>query len=187
MINRLVLLFLILAWPAQAIWQAYTPPHPAPPVYWQDAAGQMINLTDYKGQVVVLNIWATYCTPCLVEMPTLNKLQRRYKKAGLAVVPVAYDPGGVPAIKKFFRQARIQYLPIALDKQGTGLGALTPASLPMTYVFNRQGAMVGVVDGADDWFSEAAQTAIEQLLREKKAGEQEKPAFTGRMILDVKP
>ncbi len=182
--------------PAQAIWQPVPTDTPTPTVSWQNQAGQDVFLSDYKGQVVVLNIWATFCTPCLVEMPTLNKLQRRYRKAGLAVVPVAYDPGGVPAVQKFYRQARIQHLPVAIDAAGMGLGTLAPTSLPMTYVFDQQGQMIGVLDGADDWFSDAAQAAIEALLRQQPAeSSTQSPAqsatqpatFTGQMILDVKP
>jgi thiol-disulfide isomerase/thioredoxin len=168
---------------AEPFWRWQTPPAPAPDVMWQDETGQASVLSALKGKVVLLNVWATFCTPCLKEMPSLDKLQYRYKQAGLMVIPVALDPAGFPKMRSFYRRARIRHLPLLADPTGQMLGAFATKALPTTYIIDRSGRWVATLEGAEDWFAEKPQQLIENLLREQPPTP---PAPThDQLILDV--
>ena len=173
---------------AQTAWQMAATPKPAPQAMWLDRNATPHQLTDLRGNVVVLNIWATWCQPCLAEMPTLDKLQRRYQKAGLHVVPVALDASGFERMDLFFRQAGIHHLPLLADPTGRLLGNYVQDSLPVTYIIDRQGLLLGTVTGAEDWFSDPVRHLLEQLLRNDDTAP---PAETAQeeapLILDVQP
>jgi thiol-disulfide isomerase/thioredoxin len=139
-------------------------PLPVPPVQWYDENGRVMTMEKYRGKVVLLNVWATWCAPCVHEMPSLDKLQRRYKKAGLEVVAVASQQ--TPAeINQFFIKHRIRHLDIYVDPtQSVGKGYKT-RTLPTSYLISRKGEVVAMLDGAEDWFSSAAQHEIEKELK----------------------
>jgi thiol-disulfide isomerase/thioredoxin len=149
----------------EPFWRWQTPPILAPDVMWQDETGQSSVLSNLRGNVVLVNVWATFCPPCLKEMPSLDKLQRRYKQAGLVVLPVALDSAGFPKMRSFYRQLRIRHLPLLADPTGKLLGAFATEALPTTYVIDREGRWVATLEGAEDWFADKPQQLIEDLLR----------------------
>ena len=139
-------------------------PLPAPPVKWYDERGNLITIGQYHGKVVLLNVWATWCAPCVHEMPSLDKLQKRYKDAGLEVVAVASQQT-VTDVRRFFLKKRIRNLDIYVDPtQSVGKGYKL-RTMPTTYLIGRKGEVVALLDGAEDWFSKEAQKAIEDELR----------------------
>ena len=167
-------------------WQAIPQPYKAPNVSWFDAQGTRQTLQDLEGHVVVLNLWATWCRPCLLEMPTLDKLERRYHQAGLRVMPVAVpSSGGFAHIDTFYRRARLNYLPQLLATHAGMLGPFMSTSLPTTYVIDKRGNVVAEVKGAEDWFSEEIQNRIEGLLRVDRINTLSTPDTTAPMILDT--
>lgn len=150
-------------------------PIPAPAVMWLRGDGQPVTLENYRGKWVVLNLWATWCVPCVAEMPTLDKLHRRYSKAGLEVVAINVDGQagvrqygqrvGLSDIQNFYRQAGVRYLPIHLDTQDIIPLSYQVKQLPTTFMIDPTGRVVGVLDGAEDWFSPRAQSLVERALR----------------------
>lgn len=153
------------------------PPQPiaAPAVMWLRGDGQPVTLENYRGKWTVLNLWATWCVPCVAEMPTLDKLHRRYSRAGLEVIAINVDgqPGvqqrgrriGLSDIESFYRQVNVRYLPIHLDTQDMIPISYQAKRLPTSFLIDPNGMVVGVLDGAEDWFSPNAQALIERALR----------------------
>ncbi|MDD9919995.1 MAG: TlpA disulfide reductase family protein [Alphaproteobacteria bacterium] len=171
-------------------WQMSPAPQMAPEAMWIGPDGVPHQLSEYRGNVVLLNVWATWCQPCLAEMPTLDKLQRRYEQAGLRIIPVALDSSGFAKMDLFYRQARIRHLPLAADPSGRLLGPLVAdsKSIPTTYVIDRQGKLIGSVVGAEDWFSDNVKKLVEMLLRQEVLTPQEQQTMEqAPLILDVRP
>jgi peroxiredoxin len=123
-------------------------------------------LADYRGQVVLLNLWATWCEPCRVEMPSLEKLQRALGPKGLKIVAVSVDgPGMEAAIRAFGKELgltfELLYAPdgkIRDDYQATGF--------PETFIIGRDGVIRKRVIAATDWSAEQQQALIRALLAE---------------------
>jgi thiol-disulfide isomerase/thioredoxin len=119
---------------------------PAPPLALKDLRGRTLRLSDYKGKVVLLNFWATWCAPCRAEMPDLVKWQREYRKLGLQVIGVTHPPQDLSEVRRFVRSLKVNY-PIAVG--GAETKALFDAgeTLPVTVVIDRAGVVRGVIRG----------------------------------------
>lgn len=123
-------------------------------------------LADYRGQVVLLNIWATWCVPCRVEMPSLEKLEQALGPQGLKIVAVSIDnPGTDQQIRDFARQYGLTF-EILHDASGAIEQAYQTTGVPETFVIGKDGVIRKKVIGASDWSSPANQMLIESLLRE---------------------
>ena len=126
-----------IAWSAFG-QQAPSQPGPAPAFELKDIHGRTVRLSDYKGKVVLLNFWATWCAPCRAEMPDLVKLQNDYQSKGLQVVGVTYPSYTRAAVRTIAKRLKLNY-PILLgtrfsaDKYGVG------EVLPTTIVIDREG------------------------------------------------
>lgn len=110
----------------------------APDFALQDAAGATVKLSDYKGKVVLLNFWATWCGPCQVEIPWFIKFQNEYKDRDFAVLGVSADENGWKAVTPFVAREKINYRVVLADEQVTQLyGGID--HLPTTFIIDRQG------------------------------------------------
>jgi thiol-disulfide isomerase/thioredoxin len=124
-------------------------PSPAPALVFKDASGLEKLLETYRGTPVLLNLWATWCAPCVQEMPSLNRLQQLLGSA-VKVVPLSFDAGPNTVAQMYFRLG-LTDLPIYLaDQQATSI-KLGTTQLPMSYLLDRDGRIVAVADGALDW------------------------------------
>jgi thiol-disulfide isomerase/thioredoxin len=126
-------------------------PRPAPAVQFTDEEGRPRTLADFKGKVVVLNLWATWCVPCRKEMPALDQLQGTLGGAGIEVVPVSIDRGGVETVRKFYSEINIRSLAIYTDTSGQALRAAGTVGLPTTLIINRAGQEIGRALGPAEW------------------------------------
>lgn len=113
----------------------------APAWKLQDLDGKTVSSDDFKGKVVILDFWATWCAPCRVEIPGLIELQAKYQKQDLVVIGISLDEGGVDTVKPFVKKTGFNY-PVALadDKVQQAFGGID--ALPMTFVIDRQGRIV---------------------------------------------
>jgi thiol-disulfide isomerase/thioredoxin len=123
-----------------------------------------VSLEDFRGHVVVLNLWATGCAPCRREMPSLDRLQARYGGDGLQVVALSIDRGELAQIEAFYAEVGIQHLAIYRDPKAAVSRALGAFGLPTTVVFDQQGREVGRLLGPAEWDSEAAVAMLETLM-----------------------
>jgi peroxiredoxin len=127
-----------------------------------DLAGRPGRLHDYRGRVVLLNFWATWCAPCREEMPALQTLAQELGPQGLAVVGVnAREPR--EAVEAFVRAHGLSF-PMLLDDDGHAGRAYQVFALPATFVVDRRGTVVGTVLGSRDWVGPDARAYLRQLL-----------------------
>ncbi len=137
----------------------------APDFRLKDVDGNAVSLSEYRGKVVLLNFWATWCGPCRVEMPAMEALYRSMKSKGLEILAVSVDQEGSAVTGPFQKSMGLSF-PILHDRDyqvGLIYGART---LPMTFAVDRNGTIRQVIFGARDWNSPEARRGIEEVLKE---------------------
>jgi len=138
----------------------------APEFALKDSNGTTVHLSDYKGKVVLLNFWATWCGPCKVEIPWFIEFEQTYKDRGFAVLGVSMDDDGWDAVKPYLQQRKVNYrVVLGNDQVAQNYGGID--SLPTTFVIDRDGRIasthVGLVSRRD------YDTEVQQLLETKTA------------------
>ena len=136
----------------------------APSFKLRNIKGNYESLESYRGEVVVLNFWATWCAPCRIEMPSFEKLYRRYRSEGVTVLAITLDKNSENKIKSFVDEYGLSF-PILLDEKGEVERLYPSMTIPFTYIIDRQGRIVARVDGAKNWESSETFEAIEYLLK----------------------
>ena len=142
---------------------ATTPPQPAPETAFTALDGKPATLGDFKGKPAVVNLWATWCQPCLEEMPSLLRLRSQFD-GKLAVAAVSEDRGGEKIVAPFIADKGWQKLAIYLDPKSDLGHDLKMRGLPTSIVLNREGRIVGRVEGAADWGSDKIQAVLKPLM-----------------------
>jgi peroxiredoxin len=123
-------------------------------------------LAEYRDQVVLLNLWATWCGPCVIEMPSIQRLYDRYRERGLRVVGVAVDdPPFADRVRAFVAEHQLTF-DILHEGSGTIERSYRSRGLPATYIIGRDGRIRVIRQGATDWDTPAHRAVIEQLLRQ---------------------
>jgi len=112
----------------------------------KDINGRSVKLTDYKGKVLLINFWATWCPPCRKEIPDLIKLQREFRSRGLRVIGVTYPPQKLGEVRRFVQKAKVNY-PVGLGTKETKLLFTTSETLPMTIVIGVDGTIRDIIEG----------------------------------------
>ena len=134
--------------------------------------GDTASLDDYRGQVVMLNFWATWCPPCVHEMPSMERLYQDLRERGFVVlgVSVDVDPGEADAsgrvqgiVREYAERLGVTF-PILLDPQGGVESAYNVSGLPTTYVIGRDGRIEGRIVGAREWDSDEYRRRIQELI-----------------------
>lgn len=134
-----------------------------------DTPAKMKSLSDYRGEVVVLNIWATWCIPCRTEMPSMEKLYRELGPKGLKMVAVSVDNAGEETtIRNFVKEYGLTF-EILHDAAGSIQSIYRTTGVPETFVLDRDGVIRKKWIGADDWASEGNKRLLEQLLAQPKS------------------
>lgn len=126
--------------------------------------GAPTNLAAYRGEWVLLNVWATWCAPCRTEMPSIQRLHDRFAESGLRVVAVSVDaPGAGDAIRSFQEELGLTF-DIVHDVAGTIQPAYQSYRVPETFLIDPEGTIRKKVIGDTDWYSTANQTLIAALI-----------------------
>ncbi len=112
----------------------------------RDINGRRIRLHDYRGKVVLINFWATWCPPCRAEIPDLIRMQREYRSRGLQVIGVTYPPQKLATVRRFIRRAKVNY-PIALGAKDTKSIFTSSETLPLTIVIGTDGSVRDIIEG----------------------------------------
>jgi thiol-disulfide isomerase/thioredoxin len=118
----------------------------APQFTLKDLDGRIVRLSDYRGKVVLINFWATWCPPCRAEMPDLVRLQREHGKEGLQIIGITYPPEQKARVRKFARSLKVNY-PIILGTRQTKARFSSEETLPLTVVINRDGTVSEIISG----------------------------------------
>ncbi|HRM75716.1 MAG TPA: TlpA disulfide reductase family protein [Paracoccus sp. (in: a-proteobacteria)] len=139
-----------------------TDPTPVPDTSFTDPEGGTHSLADYRGKVVLLNFWATWCAPCREEMPSLDALQAELGGDDFQVVAIAAGHNPAPAIEKFLTEAKITNLPVLLDPRQGLAREMGVMGMPVTILIDRDGNEIARLIGGADWASEASKTLIRQ-------------------------
>jgi DsbE subfamily thiol:disulfide oxidoreductase len=140
--------------------------HPAAPDFTlPDPRGKKVSLQDFRGKVVFLNFWATWCESCREEMPSMERLYQEYKGKGLEIVAVNVKDKRPDALA-FVKELKLNY-PVLMDPEGE-VGLLYGAfGLPVTYLIDRKGVVLARLWGPADWYSPAARNLIKALVEQK--------------------
>lgn len=141
-----------------------TPPAPPSVQNFTDGDGAPVSLADFKGKGVLLNLWATWCVPCVAEMPALDATAARLAAEGIVVVPVSSDRGGAAVVRKFYAAHNIAHLGIWLDPRGEAARGWGARGLPTTLIIDREGRERGRLEGGAEWASDAALAQIRKLV-----------------------
>lgn len=150
------------------------PISPAPDVSIRALDGTETSLKQFRGKVVLLNFWATWCGPCIYEMPLLDRLAAR-GDTWLAILAVSIDRDGGAAVAPFVRDHHLTHLAIYLDPDQrlgsltaghAAAGALPLWALPISYVIDKRGRLIGFVPGAAEWDSPEAQLFLDHFANE---------------------
>jgi thiol-disulfide isomerase/thioredoxin len=139
------------------------PPRPAPAISFADLAGNGVRLADFRGRVVLVNLWATWCAPCRREMPSLDRLQSRFGDR-LAIIAISEDRGGGKAVAPFLLEFGLKSVKVYLDPESAAGFAFKVAGLPSSFLIDRDGNIVGRVEGGADWMSPGIIDSIEPFL-----------------------
>ena len=138
-----------------------TPSVPAVPLTRLD--GPVVNLASFRGKVVLVNFWATWCPACRTELPILDRLQGMAGRKDLQVLAISLDRGGRAAVAPFVRDLRLRHLDICLDPESRTVSdddrsatPFRPYGMPITYLVDPAGEVKGYLAGEADWTSDAA-------------------------------
>ena len=126
--------------------------------------GKMLRLADYRGKVVFLNFWATWCPPCREEMPAMERVYQRYRDKGFVVLALSVDSEGGPVVIPFVKQYKLSF-PIGLDPKMEVADRYGVRGLPTSFLASRTGALVAVALGPREWDGKAGQALLESFLK----------------------
>ena len=132
-----------------------------------DDSGKAVKFSSFKGQVVILSFWASWCTPCLMELPTFADLQKKFEKRGFKVVTVNIDDGeeGKKFAKDFWNKNQFPFASF-FDPSKLASQQFEVEMLPSNFVIDRQGRQVFSSFGSNDWSTQTTMDTIEGLLQE---------------------
>ena len=139
-------------------------PHVTPPLAIQlkDAFGDTVSLSDYRGKIIFLNFWATWCPTCVVEMPSMEKLHRQFKNQDFAMIAINMQESATQ-VKSFFEKMRLSFTTL-LDSGGEVAAGLAVNALPTTYFLDKEGRIMGVALGPRQWDNPASVELVEFLI-----------------------
>jgi thiol-disulfide isomerase/thioredoxin len=146
-------------------------------VLLQDLNGADVNISDFRGKIVFLNFWATWCPTCVVEMPSMEKLHRKLKGKDFALVTISIQDSAAE-VKRFFKQNQLTFMAL-LDSVGKTVPGFAIRAIPTTLILDKSGRIVGRVMGMREWDSRESIAMFEQLINGPLADSTVKPADPG--------
>ena len=148
---------------ASVLKPAHPPTAPAA-ITFLDKNGTPHQLAEFLGHGMVINLWATWCVPCVAELPSLAALARTLAPDNIAVMPLSSDRGGLAKVEAFYAERGITELPILLDPKGSAGLAWGARGIPTTLIIDRLGRERARAEGAADWATPAAAELIRLLV-----------------------
>ena len=142
-----------------------TPPAPAPDVAFSDGDNATLGFKDFKGKVTLVNLWATWCAPCVKEMPSLEALKQARGGADFDVVTISEDHGGRKLVDPFFEKNNLTALPRYTDADSAVGRAFRVRGLPTTVLLDRDGNEIGRFEGGANWSGSDALALIDWAIK----------------------
>ena len=139
-------------------------PIPQPSIIYTTGGGDELTLSDFRGQIILVNYWATWCGPCVEEMPSLDILQTQLGGAEFDVVTISIETS-VEAPREFYERMELTNLPLIHDITLASFGLIGARGLPVSILYDRQGNEIGRVPGPAKWDSEDAYALINAAIR----------------------
>jgi len=136
-------------------------------VLLQDLNGADVNISDFRGKIVFLNFWATWCPTCVVEMPSMEKLHRKLNDQDFALVTISIQDSAAE-VQRFFKQNQLTFTAL-LDTIGKTIPEFAIRAIPTTLILDKSGRIVGRVMGMREWDSRESIALFEQLIGEPAA------------------
>ena len=156
-----------LATGALAAFLIHPEPKPLPDLAFQDGTGKPLKLSDWRGRVVLVNLWATWCAPCRKEMPDLAKLEKELGSDQFEVVAISVDRKGAEASSAFLKETGVDNLKLYVEPSTKIVNDVQSAGLPASILVDRQGRELGRILGPAEWASPEAQSLIKAALAQK--------------------
>ena len=136
----------------------------SPEIELPDLQGRQHSLTDYRGNVVLVQFWATYCTPCLTQMPTMNRLLKKMRGKPFSIVTV--NMAETPAqLRQFLQEVPVDF-PVLMDSDGSTLVRWKVFTAPANFILDRQGKIIFTLYGAIEWDSDEMVSRLSALSEE---------------------
>jgi thiol-disulfide isomerase/thioredoxin len=155
--------------PGEAGLQLFDPARDLPAVAFDDGAGGTLGLDAFRGKVVLVNFWATWCEPCKREMPSLLRLQERLGDKDFRVIAVSGDRGGKTDVESYAAQNKLRGLKFLYDPMLSEARKLGVTGLPTSILVGRNGRELGRAEGALEWDSDAVAKTIQNEIRQGAA------------------
>lgn len=156
-----------LATGSLAAFLIHPEPKPLADLQFQDGTGKALKLSDFKGRVVLLNLWATWCAPCRKEMPDLAKLEKEMGSDQFEVVAVSVDRKGAEASAAFLKETGVDNLKLYVEPSTRIVNDVQSAGLPASLLVDREGRELGRILGPADWGGPEAQALVKAALAQK--------------------
>ena len=128
-----------------------SPPKPMPDLEFLDANDKPMRLADFTGKALLINLWATWCAPCVKEMPSLDRLQAAMPKDKFLVLPISLDGPSKPKVAPFYKEQKLDNLGIYFDKGRKAMSVLGVTLLPTSILVDPAGRELGRLEGDADW------------------------------------
>ena len=133
----------------------------------QDINGNLVSLSDFRGRIVFLNFWTTWCPTCLIEMPSMEKLHQKFKGKDFAMVTVNIQESD-SQVKKFFNKFNLTFTAL-LDTTGEVAIGFSIRAIPTTFILDKSGRTIGTIMGPREWDSNKAVALFEHLIDKHEA------------------
>ena len=135
-----------------------------PDISWKDANDNKVTLELFDGKVVLLNFWASWCPPCIRELPSINRLQAKLGGDKFTVIALNIDRGGKPIASRFKQKLKLDKLDLHVDPKNAVARLLKIKALPTTIVFDSKGREVGKMEAAAEWDAKEALSLIQYFI-----------------------
>jgi thiol-disulfide isomerase/thioredoxin len=140
------------------------PPVTPPDIVFVAVDGSEHHLAEFIGHGMVINLWATWCVPCVAEMPALAALSKALAPDDIAVLPLSSDRGGAKIVEAFYEEHAIMGLPVLLDPKGAAARAWQVHGLPTSLIIDRKGQERARLEGSADWSTQSAAETVRKLV-----------------------
>jgi thiol-disulfide isomerase/thioredoxin len=131
---------------------------------WKNAKGEVLSLSNFKGRIVLLNFWATWCLPCIKELPSMERLQTKFKEDDFTIIAISLDRGGKSVAARLLRRLKLKKLTLYTDKENKSAQKLGVKFMPTTFIFDREGRKLGKLQGGIEWDSTNAEALIKYFI-----------------------